>query len=133
MGVQIKATVKQISATTSEATARNHVSLVDRPEAKGGSNRGPMGGELMLMGIGGCFMSNLLGAVTARQLDISDLTVDVAAVLEDAPSRFTEIALTVHSAHPDRPVLQELLDIAERGCLAVNTIRGAVKFSVSLG
>ena len=27
-----------------------------------------MGGELMLMGIGGCFMSNLLAAVTSRGL-----------------------------------------------------------------
>jgi putative redox protein len=65
MGVQIKASVRQVSASASQASARGHTSWVDRPEAKGGTNRGPMGGELMLMGIGGCFMSNLLAAALA--------------------------------------------------------------------
>ena len=39
---------------------------MDRPEAKGGQNKGPMGGEAMLMGLGGCFMSNPLAAAVAR-------------------------------------------------------------------
>lgn len=132
MSVQVKANVKQVSATTSEAGARGHTSLVDRPEAKGGSNRGPMGGELMLMGIGGCFMSNLLGAVAARKLDITDLSVDVTAVLEDSPPRFSDVALTVNSGYADKAVLQELADIAARNCIAVNTVKAAVGLSVRL-
>ena len=36
---------------------------MDRPGPKGGQDKGPMGGEALLMGLGGCFMSNLLAAV----------------------------------------------------------------------
>jgi putative redox protein len=132
MGVQVKTTVRQIAATTSEATARNHACLIDRPEAKGGANRGPMGGELMLMGIGGCFMSNLLGAAAERKLGITDLSVDVTAMLESSPPQFTDIVLTLHSAYPDRALLQELIAIAESACIAVNTVRSATALSVSL-
>ncbi len=133
MGVQVKAVVRQVSASTSEASARNHTSLVDRPEAKGGSNRGPMGGELMLMGIGGCFMSNLLGAVAARKLDITDLSVDVTAMLEDSPPRFTDVTLTVNSAYSDKALLREMAAIAEANCIAVNTVKAAVGLGVRLG
>jgi putative redox protein len=132
MGVQVKATVRQISTTTSEAFARGHSSLVDRPEAKGGTNLGPMGGELMLMGIGGCFMSNLLAAVASRNLAIADLSLEVTAMLEDSPPRFTQITLTLHSAYPDSSVLHELAGAAERACIAVNSIRNAIPLSVAV-
>ena len=132
MGIQIKATVRQIGSTTSEATARNHTCFVDRPEPKGGANRGPMGGELMLMGIGGCFMSNLLAAVTSRGLEISDLSINVSAMLEDAPPRFSNIVLALNSAYPDKEVLKELVAIAEANCIAVNTVKGSAEISVEL-
>jgi putative redox protein len=132
MGFQVKAVVKQISGTTSEAAARNHISLVDRPEGKGGTNRGPMGGELMLMGMGGCFMSNLLATVKSEQLDISDLSLSVSATLEDSPARFSNIILTLTSAFPDKGVLQKLLTIAEAGCIAINTVKTSTVVTATL-
>jgi putative redox protein len=132
MGFQVKAVVKQISGTTSEAAARNHISLIDRPEGKGGTNRGPMGGELMLMGIGGCFMSNLLANVKSEQLDISDLSLSVSATLEDSPARFSKIVLTLTSACPDKGVLQQLLTIAEAGCIALNTVKTSTVVTATL-
>jgi putative redox protein len=132
MSMQVKATVKQVSPTTSEASARMHQSLVDRPEAKGGTNRGPMGGELLLMGLGGCFMSSLLAEVRARQLAIADLAVEVTAELDGTPSRFTQVSLLVTSSHPDRAVLQEIVAIAGQGCIAINTLQSAATLSVSL-
>ncbi len=115
MGIQISATVRQIGKTTSEATAREHACLVDRPEAKGGANRGPMGGELMLMGIGGCFMSTLLGAAIERGLDVAGVSVDVSATLEAAPPRFADIVLKVNGGNADPAVLRELIAQAEAG------------------
>lgn len=52
MSAQITARLTQISASASLAASRQHSSRIDRPEAKGGSDRGPMGGELLLMGVG---------------------------------------------------------------------------------
>jgi len=132
MGTPIKASVRQVSATTSEASARGHKSMVDRPEAKGGSNQGPMGGELMLMGIGGCFMSNLLAAAQARSLAVADLAVEVTAMLEIDPPRFSEIALAVSGNYADAGAMREIVAVAENGCIAVNTVKGSVKLSVAL-
>ena len=56
MGNEITVHVRQIAGSTSEATLRTHKVLVDRPVAKGGADQGPMGGELFLAGLGGCFM-----------------------------------------------------------------------------
>ena len=36
---------------------RSHQVLVDRPVEKGGADEGPMGGELFLAAVGGCFMT----------------------------------------------------------------------------
>lgn len=132
MSIQVQASVKQISPTTSEASARKHTSLVDRPEAKGGTDRGAMGGELLLMGIGGCFMSSLLAEVRARKLAIDDLVVHVSAALDGTPARFTQVALQIRSSYPDRAALREIVAIARQGCIAINTIQSAATLSVAL-
>jgi putative redox protein len=133
MAAQIKAVVRQVSGSTSEASARQHKSYVDRPEAKGGTDRGPMGGELMLMGIGGCFMSNLLAAAKADGMAVTDLAVDLAATMaDDAPSRFTDIALVVSGGCADRDALGRIVAAAEKNCISVNTVRGAVRLTVTL-
>ena len=63
---ELEVTVRQVQATpTSEGQVREHRVLVDRPAAKGGHDRGPMGGELLLVALGGCFMSNLIAAAAA--------------------------------------------------------------------
>ncbi|MEM8665738.1 MAG: OsmC family peroxiredoxin, partial [Pseudomonadota bacterium] len=62
---------KQVSPYTTEANTRGHVTLIDRPEAKGGTDRGAMGGEHLLVALGGCFMSNLLEIVRTREAAIT--------------------------------------------------------------
>lgn len=132
MGTKVFATVTQRSATASQAHVRQHALWVDRPESKGGTDRGPMGGELMLAGIGGCFMSNLLAAAHARNLPVADLSVSVTAVLEDAPPRFTELVLVVSGLGVDTDAIRALIASAEQTCIAANTIKPAVRFSVEL-
>ena len=66
MSNQVQVNVRQIGSSYSEGTARDHKAIMDRPEAKGGENRGAMGGEHLLMSLGGCFMSNLLAAIQSR-------------------------------------------------------------------
>jgi putative redox protein len=125
--------LRQVSASTSDATIRNHHVLIDRPEAKGGADQGPMGGELFLASIGGCFMSNLLAAIAARQAPVSDVSTEVTGVLADSPSRFIAVELHVTAATSDHELLERLVDIADRGCIMMNTLRGKLDIKVRIG
>jgi putative redox protein len=103
---------------------------MDRPEAKGGSDQGMMGGEALLNGLGGCFMSNLLAAARARDINISGACADIEGDMADAPSRFTAIRMTVSAVCEPADELPKLVTIAERGCIAANTLRSAVSLSI---
>ena len=92
MPSEIKIQLRQTAASTSEASIRGHQVLIDRPTAKGGADLGPMGGELFLAAIGGCFMSNLLAAIKARESAITDVHAEVTGVLLEAPARFKAAA-----------------------------------------
>lgn len=125
--------LQQTGASTSEATIRTHKVLVDRPAEKGGADQGPMGGELFLASIGGCFMSNLLAAINARQAKIYGVQTEVNAAMEGTPARFTRVELVVTAEGTDRSQLEKLVEIAERGCIMVNTLRGKIDLHVSIG
>jgi putative redox protein len=129
MAQEVKAHVRQISTSASQGTARNHSVYSDRPEAKGGGNKGPMGGELFLMGLGGCFMSNLLAAVQAREAAVSDLSIEIVARLEEAPPRFSEVKLNISGNYSDKDLMKKIVAIAERGCIVANTVKAAVKLT----
>lgn len=131
MSAQITTTVRQVGATTSEGAARQHRALIDRPEAKGGADRGPMGGELMLIGVGGCFMSNLLANARAAGVTASDLAVEVLATMDGTPARFSALTLRVSGSVP-ADQLHELGLAAEQQCLAINTLRGSVTIGIEV-
>ena len=128
---EIAVTLKQHEATASMATIRNHQFVIDRPEAKGGNNAGPMGGELLLASVGGCFMSNLRAAIAAREdVSVENIVLTVTATLSDDMKRFSAVHMHVTAA-ADSPELKKLVTIAERACIAANTIRAAVALTVS--
>ena len=132
MANEMKIELRQISASTSEATMGRHQVLIDRPLAKGGSDAGPMGGELFLAAVGGCFMSNLLAAIRAREADIGDVRVEVVAALADSPARFA-VELRVAAERADKELLERLVEIADRGCIMMNTLRGKLEVRVLIG
>lgn len=125
--------IHQIDSSASAATIRNHRILIDRPADKGGADEGPMGGELFLAAIGGCFMSNLLAAIKARGADVSGVQAEVIATLAGAPPRFTEIEVSVSADCADRQLFEKLVEIAERGCIMMNTLRGKLDVKVRIG
>ena len=124
--------VEQISSTASRGTARGHQLVMDRSEAKGGTNQGMMGGEAVLNGLGGCFMSNLLAAAKARHIELKNARADIEGDMADAPSRFTAIRMSVSAQCNPPGELNKLVAIAESGCTAVNTLRAAVELSIKV-
>lgn len=129
---EISIQLAQTSDSTSVAAIRDHKVLVDRPEAKGGANKGPMGGELFLASIGGCFMSNLLAAVKARDVDASRLMVEVTGTLEGTPQRFSTVNLKISGTYTDRKQMDKLVGIADKGCIMTNTLRDTLPLSFTL-
>lgn len=127
-----KVFVEQIGDSSSKGKARGHELIMDRPDAKGGRNQGMMGGEAILNGLGGCFMSNLLAAAKARDIELNNARVDIEGETTDSPSRFTAIRMSL-SAQCNRPEeLNKLVTIADRGCIAANTLRLAVELSIKV-
>jgi putative redox protein len=123
---------RQVSDSTSEAAIRTHQVLIDRPTAKGGADSGPMGGELFLASVGGCFMSNLLAAIKARDADVRGVRTEVIGILADSPARFSALELYV-DAQGSRELLERLVEIADRACIMANTLRGKLDVQVRVG
>jgi len=132
MANEIAIQIAQISPTTSEASIRRHRVKVDRPEPKGGTDEGPMGGELFLAAIGGCFMSNLLAAIRAREAAVTDATLEVVGTLADSPSRFSSVDMFVRATYEDAALFEKLVDIADRGCIMMNTLRGKLEVNLRI-
>jgi putative redox protein len=130
MAAEIKVQLRQVSHAATAAVMGSHEVLIDRPAAKGGTDMGPMGGQLFLASVGGCFMSNLLAAVRARNAALSDLRTEVTGRLADSPARFESLELAVSAAGPDLAQLPRLVEIADRGCIMMNTLRGKLDVTV---
>ncbi|MSO29658.1 MAG: OsmC family peroxiredoxin [Acidobacteria bacterium] len=128
----VSVNVEQIGPSTGRAQARSHTVLVDRPVEKGGDDRGPLGGEYLLVSLGGCFLSTLLAAIRTREADVSDVRVSIAGTIGGVPERFESIAMRVAATHTDADLMRKLILVAERGCLVTNTLKEAVVISVDL-
>jgi putative redox protein len=129
----MKIQVRQVSASTSEATLRTHHVLIDRPVEKGGTDRGPMGGDLFLASVGGCFMSNLLAAIGARGEQISDAHLEVIGTIAESPARFSAVELYVTADGANAELLEKLVEIADRGCIMMNSLRGKLDVRIRIG
>lgn len=129
---QVTVQVNQVDTTTSEGRVRTHKLLMDRPASKGGADAGAMGGELLLLSLGGCFNSNLLAAINAREAAIQGVKIEVVGTLASAPSRFSAIEMTVDAATEDRAQLEKLVKISERACIVANTLRQSADLSIKI-
>ncbi len=126
----ISVSLHAVNDATSAGQARNHQVLIDRPPEKGGHDQGAMGGELFLLALGGCFNSNLLAAIKARQLSIANIRIDITGQLEGTPPRYTAIDMVVNEDDVDRDTLEKLVIIAERSCIVANTLKDAVTLTI---
>ena len=132
MGQSLAVRIEQVGPSTAKGIARTHSVLIDRPVAKGGADRGPLGGEYLLLALGGCFMSNLLAAIRAREAAVSDVRITVNGTIEGSPDRFTGLALTIAAVHQDAELMQKLVTIAERSCIVTNTLRSGVSIALTI-
>lgn len=107
--------------------------LLDRPIARGGQGLGFNGGHLMLLGLGACLKSVLLGAAEAREVPVHGLRIEVLADDAAAPTRYDNIRVHVEVSSPaDGATWEKLLAIAKRGCQVSNTLAAGASVDVTL-
>jgi putative redox protein len=91
-----------------------------------------MGGKLFLTSIGGCFTSTLLAAINARKVDISKVRTEVTGTIAEAPARVSAVELHVTAKDPSEQ-LERLVEVADRGCIMMNTLRGKLDVRIRTG
>jgi putative redox protein len=132
MADKVTVQVHQINASASQGQTRGHQIIMDRPESKGGGDHGPMGGEVLLQGLGGCFMSNLLAAAVARGVTINNAALEIVGHVMPSPARYTTIDMYISMDCEDHQIVPKLVEIAERGCLVANTLKAALPLNLHL-
>lgn len=128
---EINLTLTRTGASASAASIRDHKVVMDRPIEKGGENTGPMGGEVLLAALGGCFMSNLVAAAGARDIELGDVTVKITGTLAGTPPLYSQISMVVNG-QTNIAELPKLVTMAERGCIVANTLKQGVALEVKV-
>ena len=77
-------------------------------------------------------MSNLLAAINARKADISEVRTEVTGTIAEAPARFSAVELHVTAKDPSEQ-LERLVEVADRGCIMMNTLRGKLDVRIRTG
>jgi len=129
---QLRVDLVRSGETGSTADIRGHALTFDRPDANGGNNTGPMGGEAFLAAIGGCFMSTLIATAAAREVKIPDVACAVVGTFADNPRRFESVNVTASSSTCEPEEFAHLVLLAGRGCLVLNTLRHMTATAVSV-
>jgi putative redox protein len=134
MAQTLEVRVEQMGPSSAVGIVRTHRVPIDRPLEGGGTDTGPLGGEYLLVALGGCFMSNLLAAIRARESgapSVSNLSVVLTAVLEGHPNRVAAIQMIVRATGLESEMLEKLAYIAGRACIVTNTLKRAVPITLT--
>jgi putative redox protein len=88
-----KAYIKQISGISFVGkTDSNHWITMDGPEEFGGSDAGIRPKELLLLGLGGCTGSDVVGILKKKRVAIDDFEINISAdVADEHPQVFTKL------------------------------------------
>ena len=132
---QLQIKLQQIGETATRAEAGNYEIIIDRPPEKGGSGKGPMGGQVLLMGVGGCFASTLFAAAKERKIKVTGLKIKLSSELSTStPARFSKINIEVTGGEfSDPDGINKLINIAQKGCISINTVKQGLEVFVKNG
>ncbi len=132
---QLDIKLQQVGETATRAEAGNYEITIDRPPEKGGSGQGPMGGQVLLMGVGGCFASTLFAAAKERKITVTGLKIKLSSELSTStPARFSKINIEVIGGEFSEPEsVNKLINIAQKGCISINTVKQGLEVLVGNG
>ena len=65
-------------------------------------------------------------------MEVSDVLTAVTVTLAGSPARFTGIEVCVSAECADQELLEKLVEIAERECIMINTLRGKLDLRIQV-
>ncbi len=120
----ISIALNQYSSLVMQLENEDENILVGRSNNSLYSSKGLVGGEYLLVGIGGCFSSALLSAAQSSNIKIIGLKVEVTAKISVSLKRLNKINLTISYGYCSSPnEFEKLLKVAEKGCISINTLK----------
>jgi len=134
MEKEVRVKVSQASASLSHGTIEysNSQYPIDRPVEAGGSGAGALGGEIWLVGLGGCFMSTLLAEVRERNADIDEVEINTIGTHSEELRRFTKIQLVVTANYEDKELFETLIRDSRIKCLVMNSMSSEIELNIKL-
>ena len=125
----IAITLERYNATSMKVKHNDFDVIIDRPVSKGGNGEGLMGGQYLLTGIGGCFCSNLIASAAARDLILENLVI-LTKYSETELLSLDKIDLKVNCDCSDNKLLNKVILIAKKACIAINTVNMDTEINV---
>lgn len=108
-------TVTARTPTTTEAAARDHEFVIDKPESSGGGDRAPMASEYLFGALGSCQITTAYKVAAKRGRRIDALKVVVTGSIDDG--LIDKIQLDIHVEGDGEPGDWEtLFRLVERVC-----------------
>ena len=104
---------------------------VDEPESVGGTGAAPGPTDLLLASAASCFTLAIVHSAKKRGVALGYVRVNVVG--EYAGSHFAAVNIGVDVTGPSPQELRDLLVAAGRVCYVTNTLRTAVKVTVTTG
>ncbi|HBG70772.1 MAG: hypothetical protein A2W93_04310 [Bacteroidetes bacterium GWF2_43_63] len=96
---------------------RNHSTVVDLPEAKGGSNNGPTALELCVMSLSGCVGTIFAMVAQKMRIQFEKMDVEVNADQKDGASTITDVHILLRIQSDEELLkLEKCYETTEKTC-----------------
>ena len=115
----------------SEAIARFHRAVCDRPFDEGGDDHGMTPEELMLSAVGCCAMQRAAEYLGAHRLPLEGVEIRISATKSGQPKRLAEISVEIDAPGLTARARQGLLKIVDT-CLLYRTLADPPVVKVNL-
>lgn len=115
----------------SEGTSREVVFFTDKPEEKGGTDKGPMSSELFAAAVASCHMTTAKKIADKRKVAFSSLQCRALVHFEGDDIERLELRFTVDSPAGEKD-WDTVLRLAARACTVGRAVRVPVEHSLEM-
>jgi uncharacterized OsmC-like protein len=124
--------VRHLAGGKLVGVARRQAVLIDKLPEGGGEGLGLISTEFLLLSLGSCMSFNMLYYAERNNWPVTDLRIELADEVAEAPTRIAKIVARVHLAgNLTQPQLDRLLATV-RGCKIHNTLLHLPEVEISL-
>ncbi len=121
--------VKWLNHLKLEATTQNgHSLILDTSKENGGLDSGPRPMELLLTGLGGCMMMDMVSILTKRRLELKSMDMDITGErAEEHPRVYKKVTVTINTYGVPKEEVERAFNLSkDKYCSAYAMLSQAV-------